>query len=530
MGDKRLKITCTLRILLIVLGLNIVLGQSAAAQTPLGLLVTQEELTIWKQRAISGPYKSAGDVSTNSPGDWDRIVSNANALATGPGGNDYWPGNTCSGGWSCPAVAGNPIPNRALFERTRDAAFSWLVSGNTSHRDKAKTQLLALLAEPGLDFANTSRWNPNNTVASDPFTTVSLILIRLFVGYTYVRNQFTTAQQTSLDAWFLKMAVHFESSVQAVYTRGGFLATPRTDLTNFTLGSGFIAAASQPNGQTMYCGYPNNNWVDEMWANRVGAQMMLAAGVGIYFHGFAPTATTALLVQKSKRWVMEWLLYMVYPNLTQGEYRRSYENGTLGMLGWRYSQSAAIQVVFIADLLARAGDTELYEMVTTSTGISTRVGSTGTTNTWTWSVGKTLKAVVQENLKYVDQTLKRASLHCSAPVFSIDYQGPWAAPGYDQGSVADTQMALGNLYWQDTCSAPAGCIQTRYMRTSTNAMPYPAVPGSGGYCAWCGGNGALPGGLFLHGQMEGKVWPYPGQGGPQELPAPTDLKIVSPAE
>jgi hypothetical protein len=45
------------------------------AQTRLGLQVTQEELDIWRERAENGPFKSRGDVCTNSIGDWDRVVA-----------------------------------------------------------------------------------------------------------------------------------------------------------------------------------------------------------------------------------------------------------------------------------------------------------------------------------------------------------------------------------------------------------------------------------------------------------------------
>ena len=65
---------------LLVLGVCGLLWQNAMAATRLGLHVTQEELNIWKQRAVSGPYKTTGDVSPNSPGDWNRIAANASSL------------------------------------------------------------------------------------------------------------------------------------------------------------------------------------------------------------------------------------------------------------------------------------------------------------------------------------------------------------------------------------------------------------------------------------------------------------------
>src|SRR5919109_603468 len=76
---------------LLIMAISTVLEESAAAQTRLGLHVTQEELNIWKQRAQSGPYKSAGDVSANSPGDWTRIVNLKNTFMANPSA-DRWDG------------------------------------------------------------------------------------------------------------------------------------------------------------------------------------------------------------------------------------------------------------------------------------------------------------------------------------------------------------------------------------------------------------------------------------------------------
>src|SRR5262249_37269259 len=103
------------------------LNQSALAQTRLGLHVTQEELTIWRQRAQNGPYKTAGDVSINSPGDWDRIVSNRNAFASNPSNGRWTAPQTVNGCVEAnPNTYGWPEPgdgNVYWSTRLRDAAF-----------------------------------------------------------------------------------------------------------------------------------------------------------------------------------------------------------------------------------------------------------------------------------------------------------------------------------------------------------------------------------------------------------------------
>ena len=67
------------------------LREALFAQTRLGLHFTQEELNIWRQRAENGPYKTRGDVRTNSPGDWERIAGHANAFLSKPS-EERWKG------------------------------------------------------------------------------------------------------------------------------------------------------------------------------------------------------------------------------------------------------------------------------------------------------------------------------------------------------------------------------------------------------------------------------------------------------
>jgi hypothetical protein len=50
-----------------------------------GLLHSAQEVEVWRLRAVKGPYRVAGDVSANSPGDWARIRQNADRFVANPG-------------------------------------------------------------------------------------------------------------------------------------------------------------------------------------------------------------------------------------------------------------------------------------------------------------------------------------------------------------------------------------------------------------------------------------------------------------
>ena len=121
MNSKRL-----LLILLLILSIGLQVEPVMSA-TRLGLFVTQEELNIWRQRAAKGPYKTKGDVSPNSPGDWTRIQKNATAFLSNPS-SDRWSGQTQD---VC-FVSKPSRPSRHYGVNMRDAAFYYLITGDTS--------------------------------------------------------------------------------------------------------------------------------------------------------------------------------------------------------------------------------------------------------------------------------------------------------------------------------------------------------------------------------------------------------------
>jgi hypothetical protein len=129
--------------------------KEAKAATRLGLHVTQEELNIWKQRATNGPYKNKGDVSTNSPGDWTRMLSRANAFVASPAA-DRFAGQVSA---SCvPRADTFPDMHFALGDKLLNAGFVYLVTGATSYRDAVRTELLAQAGVIGTNFADSTRW------------------------------------------------------------------------------------------------------------------------------------------------------------------------------------------------------------------------------------------------------------------------------------------------------------------------------------------------------------------------------------
>ncbi len=126
--------------------------------TRLGLHFTQEELHIWRQRAQTGPYKSQGDVSVNSAGDWDRIVKSKNAFMANPSA-DHWKGWTVARPLTRNDTPGGSVGDSAWAHTGMlCASFYALVKDDAVVRRAVRRALLLQAAEAGVDFSNDNRW------------------------------------------------------------------------------------------------------------------------------------------------------------------------------------------------------------------------------------------------------------------------------------------------------------------------------------------------------------------------------------
>ena len=188
-------------------------GQPA---TRLGLHFTQEELCTWRQRARLGPYKTAGDVSRNSPGDWDRIVKYKNAFMANPGA-DHWKGWTVDRPLARNDNPGGSVGDSAWAHTNMlCASFYAFVMDDATVRRAVRKELLAQAAEPGVDFSNDTRWVVECAGADQAnFWGVAMWMGRLLNTYDYVRNDLSAADRKTLDTWFYHSADFFPSAALA---------------------------------------------------------------------------------------------------------------------------------------------------------------------------------------------------------------------------------------------------------------------------------------------------------------------------
>jgi hypothetical protein len=494
------KLRSTLLSALILVGISALVATPAAAQTRLGIHVTQEELNIWKQRAQSGPYRVAGDVQTNSPGDWTRIINNANSFLNNPS-NERWSGQPAGSCWS---YKSNPpaLPNRNWGERMRDAAFAFLITGTTTYRDAVLNELLAQAATAGTTWADSTRWNTGTNCAyGDAWSwQITMWLTKLLYAYDYIRPTISSSNRSTLDTWFLNAAVLWDDNVRKIIeTR-----FPNRDKDDYsTWGSGYPVCIAGPI-LTHLGGFGHCDF-HEGWNNRSANHVRFFGLVGIMTNNSA-------LKTRSKRWLKEWIRFANFADSTNSQFHRSISDRAAG-IGWNYTALMIGGMVTLADAFARIGDSELYNY-------STSLGDPSGTLT-PGGGPKSLLSVTKKFLDYVDGTVKRYATTNSANDGNANYKIDSVDEVLGAAWISDSYVIPGNLFWLDSR------VTAVYRRAASGAPAYPSNPSSFGGCVYCGDWSTLPGVFFMFGQMEGKVNPYSGAESEAPSPPTTSSSIVT---
>lgn len=443
------------------------------AATRLGLHVTQEELNIWRQRMVSGPYKSAGDAQINSPGDWDRIVANKNSFISTPPA--IWNGPA---GTSCLTQSQNDPPSGA--ERARDAAFYALVAhtaaDSTSVKVAVKAWILNQQAPSQLNFANRTLYCEGTGQNPEFVFTISEWMTRLIFAMDYLEildvNVFSSPERTTLQNWFLAFAdftdTNMEISLNACFSNRPAL--------NYT-----VTTCTSEAGTPFYGAGFTFNQVNRLYNNRRSNVMSAVAAIGMKF-------ANATYQASAKKFFKELLMFGIFPDGYMSDFLRwADSSGSNPDRGLAYSAGGYVgNMVDVADTLARNGDSELYDFITAAGAFESVGGS------------KSVLFAIETVAKYIDHTYNR---------YGTDQVGRSTDPLYrindrvinGNGYVFDNDFARANLWYQ------SAYIKSVYLRTAPGTIAYPSVATTqpnGIYNAWMGHTGAYPGVLFMWGQLE----------------------------
>lgn len=447
-----------------------------------GLHYTPEEVAIWQIRAQNGPYKIKKDVSPNSPGDWDRIVKNANKFLLYPA-NERWTvlpdQKTCI----LRKQGDKQFQPQNKGEQIRDAAFVDLVNGTSVYTEAIRTTLLWQAAEPSTDFSDTTRWCKGELTDQGTGFWHALWMNRLFFTYDYVKNKLSAEDRATLEAWFYQAAIYFQKRNVDYHLNRIFVnrAAGNHEISSY----GRKVKVDQNSAtKTYYQGNAISN-LATWYNNRRGAMLQFVACVGIH-------RNDASMIKSAKLYVKEFVKYSVFPDGTIGEFQRG--TGAASEQGWQYGLTVVEQCLNVADMLARKGDFELYEY-TTSEGLGTTAGG-----------NKSLFSATSKMLSFLDGTSIAYNTTSAAEVGNKAFRIDGIDSVNNRAYTFDIWIAQANIYFKDST------IKSIYTRTKAGTNPYPVRAASSGlYNAWTGGFGLFPGKLFMFGQMEDKVNPYPGR-------------------
>jgi hypothetical protein len=418
-----------------------------------------------------GPYKSKGDVSENSPGDWDRIFRNANDFLNHPT-KEIWKTDTTK---EC-LKRSSPIP---IYEgvKLKDAAFVYLITGDEKYLTSVKAILMEQALEPSTDFGDSIRWCPKAIRDVEPGFFVAEWMTKLLFAYDYTKGNYSMNEKKILDDWFNKAAKFFmkdvNSDLNLVFNnrdKGDYSLTSYSKVAKI----GEIKSLSHDNGWKI----PTLAY---WYNNRRGSMIRYVAFAGVFF-------SNTKYITTSKQYVKEWLRFSVFPDGTVGEFARFEED--FPDLGWAYATYVVSQAMEIADVLARHGDEELYKYKTSKGAFGTEGGN------------KTILLTIKNLLFYLDKTYtRRAAIHNTNYDPLID----GSLKERNWNTVNDIWFAMGNVYYRNKY------IKDNYLRKAKNRDPYPKPEKTatmGPHIPWSGLWAVYPGVLFMFGQMENKVWPY----------------------
>ncbi len=449
-----------------------------------GLHYTPAEVAIWKQRMNSGPFKNKSDAWTNSPGDWSRIKSNADAFITNPDA-DLWRPN---------ATLGAVVPDVEGI-KAKDAAFVYLLTGDKRYGDAVRNFLLRQLDIPHSDLGD---WTDNANATQKSATIEGRVngylretgwfesewLTRMLFAYDYSKNLFTAAEKNKLNAYFKKSAWTMAYSIDGMLNQNfpnrlkGDYSVKGRDASGGAKDSDWAYYNSQGVGQH------HVSLLAKHYNNRRASKIMAVGMVGFFLNDQE-------LIKRAKIYVKEWITYSMFADGTVGEYERNgdYGNPQQGLI---YNTINIQAAVMISDQFARRGDFELYEFITSGGMHGTEGGAKG------------LKMQIEMHFKLISGQIKRYY------------------PSVNTCNLIDTASECSNrTHWvSELFFAPMAnqyyksqFVKDGYMRKAG----FPQTPATGLGTAgpsgapYGGVGGVFPGTLFMFGDLEGKVSVHPGR-------------------
>ena len=447
-------------------------------------------------RTLDGQNAATPDASALAgKGDWTRIQANAQAFL--------------SAGEDNASDKGHDRGSNGM--KARDAAFVARVTSDVTLARVVGRYLQTASAAPENDFAVLCFRLPDNSAPFDAYFEQAAWLLRYVVSYDYVRPRLPADQRLAIENYLRRQAyffaAHLDWSIRIAFPNrlSGDYRVRASDAQPKTPADAFVSkqydtanrctVRRDDDDPTLYPVYayadaqgnpgPRVSRLSQWFNNRKSAAVAAFGGVGVLLGD-------EVLVNRAKRYVMEWLTYSVWPDGSEGEYFR---NGDycIPRQGLVYAQYNIQAAALLAHWLALRGDTSLALF-------STRDGLFGTES----GAGdaKSIASVVRSELQLLTGELQRyyyegwKTTQEPRPATSL---GRIESRYMNAGRTADNHHALGILLAQD--SFPGVPIRSVLSKDAASGLANTRGEGANrvatGYGEWQDVFGALPAVLLL---------------------------------
>ena len=508
-----------------------------------GLHFSDDEINVWRKRAGLDPgtvmYNNSGDVTVNSPNDWQRILADA-LTAVSNSANDRFTNYDTSQGLDKPITELNTSgipkswPERVPYIDDKEprpginnkdygalsvlhAGYVYLMIGGdngsilgkkgSEFANAVKTELLWYSQNQWLDFTNRNRWSVSKPFFDrNPGFFIACWLNTMLNAYDYTKNSsvYSAAEKQKIDAWIFEASRFYNDMMLKVmnglfngYSNGNYGNVPTGGWIDRNIGSAWDGS--------QYLSYGLN----EYFSNRSAATWRFIMRAGLFFKEH-PTYNSIAKnqVKAAHQWCKTWVTFGTFSDGTFTDFHRGKSNDP--QKGLFYASIAIGAIIDLVDAYERhmmneADFESLYEWQLQPGTAEYNQFFPSSTNGRPWrksielSQPKGLKTIITTFLKHFDGTFGNTR---SLGGFNIDgYSAPSGASVKNVDT--DRWMALANMYYKDAY------IKSIYTRTKSGIRKYEINPTrAGSYNINNGSWGSVPGSLLMFGQMENVAWPY----------------------
>ncbi len=439
----------------------------------LGLHVTQGELDIWRERAITGPYVERGDQSPNSIDDWNRIVKHKKLFVADTRFDfqaDHWENTFPDGCYKKYVGSGWQLKWYTLD--AMNAAFFAMVQQDHAVKIMAHDWLMAQAAH--LDFSDRSKWCLGK-LNREHLAFIGGNITRMIFAMDYLTaldpDLLSPDEEAAWKAWINSLA---EVQMDASERQGVARWPGRPDDYTPPTVPYMSTAKAIP-----FFGGDGIPWSMRDYNNRTNSAWVFLGVAGAYLD-------RQDYIDEAKTMFRETMMFGYNPQGYWGDFQRWRDSAP--DLGLWYSASYNYAFALLADMLARRGDFELYEY-STSDGIN---GSEGGP--------KSLLTSLRHWIQYGDNTFERYGTDDPGrngnQAFRIDNRAVRSGSNLRQGFHFGS-MIVANYWYHDQA------IREFYTRGDTAAPNFVCC-----YYDKQDVNLGYPAPWFMWGMMDDLVDPY----------------------